>query len=472
MALNDILGTSLDTLPPSLKGAYQKQQELGEQKVAAEAKQAEAEEALQQRGLEEKATAMKKSLAEERELVSKAEKDSWTMEPFSPHPDNAASLGRMFSLISTAAIIGGGAGKLSGLQAMNAMTGMLKGYQSGDQKEYERQKAIYDENVKLMQQHNADILKHLETAQKLAATDREAAMVEAELAARKAGSSGVIASKIAVGKLGEAITLVNGAIKNLEETEKEERTQADKMGQLKYEAAEKMRQLEYERGTQLEVAGTKLRESLGTAGPRYAIYQSTGKILPTEKEALSVQQSAVALRDVTNLRNQLKDADVLTGLKAVPQGFFQRLASLSGKPVSEADVSAAVDEASSGLDMNEKTVLFLKDAALMSLRIEQGLTGSRVPVFTQRAIGPILDPKTYEPKTFNALLARRQDELYGIGQDYGFTQPEMSKIARVGGTTAAPAAVSGIPTVTTQEQYDALPSGAFYLEDGKKYRKP
>lgn len=28
------------------------------------------------------------------------------------------------------------------------------------------------------------------------------------------------------------------------------------------------------------------------------------------------------------------------------------------------------------------------------------------------------------------------------------------------------------PTVTTQEQYDALPSGSVYIEDGKKYKKP
>ena len=31
---------------------------------------------------------------------------------------------------------------------------------------------------------------------------------------------------------------------------------------------------------------------------------------------------------------------------------------------------------------------------------------------------------------------------------------------------------SDVVTVTTQEQYDALPSGAFYTEDGKTYRKP
>ena len=34
------------------------------------------------------------------------------------------------------------------------------------------------------------------------------------------------------------------------------------------------------------------------------------------------------------------------------------------------------------------------------------------------------------------------------------------------------AKVGAIPTVTSQEQYDALKSGTEYIEDGKKFRKP
>jgi hypothetical protein len=29
-----------------------------------------------------------------------------------------------------------------------------------------------------------------------------------------------------------------------------------------------------------------------------------------------------------------------------------------------------------------------------------------------------------------------------------------------------------VPTVETQEQFNALPPGAYYLEDGKRYQKP
>jgi|GEM_PF-4784138 len=41
-----------------------------------------------------------------------------------------------------------------------------------------------------------------------------------------------------------------------------------------------------------------------------------------------------------------------------------------------------------------------------------------------------------------------------------------------GAPTARPAADSSLPTVTTQAQFDALPSGAQYIEDGQVYRKP
>jgi hypothetical protein len=36
----------------------------------------------------------------------------------------------------------------------------------------------------------------------------------------------------------------------------------------------------------------------------------------------------------------------------------------------------------------------------------------------------------------------------------------------------APKEKQEVPSVTTQEQYNALPSGTEYIEDGKKYRKP
>jgi hypothetical protein len=40
--------------------------------------------------------------------------------------------------------------------------------------------------------------------------------------------------------------------------------------------------------------------------------------------------------------------------------------------------------------------------------------------------------------------------------------------------TVTPHAAGGasIPTVSTQAEFDKLPKGAVYMEDGKQYRKP
>lgn len=44
--------------------------------------------------------------------------------------------------------------------------------------------------------------------------------------------------------------------------------------------------------------------------------------------------------------------------------------------------------------------------------------------------------------------------------------------SQAGNAAAAPSGGGAPPAVTTKEQYDKLPSGTIYMEDGKKYRKP
>lgn len=60
-------------------------------------------------------------------------------------------------------------------------------------------------------------------------------------------------------------------------------------------------------------------------------------------------------------------------------------------------------------------------------------------------------------------------DLFGVGGQYDKTHPAPGAAAPAGG--APPAQTS--PTVTTRDQFDALPSGTVYIgKDGKKYRKP
>ena len=53
-----------------------------------------------------------------------------------------------------------------------------------------------------------------------------------------------------------------------------------------------------------------------------------------------------------------------------------------------------------------------------------------------------------------------------------FTEFSTAKPIGEGPIDAKAVKAKEVPTVTTKEQFDALPSGSEFIEDGKKYRKP
>ena len=123
----------------------------------------------------------------------------------------------------------------------------------------------------------------------------------------------------------------------------------------------------------------------------------------------------------------------------------------------------------------DKTTLFLKSALLESYAIERAaLGGGRLTVQMMKQAGPVLDPTNYRPETYKALLEGRRRQLYNNLQDLGMSQKEIQEKSAEHAYTpyGGQATLAATQTVTTQEQYDALPSGATYIEDGKRYKKP
>lgn len=68
---------------------------------------------------------------------------------------------------------------------------------------------------------------------------------------------------------------------------------------------------------------------------------------------------------------------------------------------------------------------------------------------------------------FNGFKA---DHISETGSERGMLQAWKQRSP--GAKTSSPASQATAPAVTTQAQFDALPSGAVYLEDGVQYRKP
>lgn len=118
---------------------------------------------------------------------------------FEPTQDNAMDLGALFSVIATMGVALGGGGKLSAMNSLNAMGGMLKGWQSGRKDLFTKEQAIFDKETTRIKTINDKLLKDLEQLQKLRVTDKDAALLKA--AEISATNPGIIAQQIESGRL-------------------------------------------------------------------------------------------------------------------------------------------------------------------------------------------------------------------------------------------------------------------------------
>jgi hypothetical protein len=191
------------------------------------------------------------------------------------------------------------------------------------------------------------------------------------------------------------------------------------------------------------------------------------RIKENNKTAVPMLQG---VRGIERLQDQLRDPEVQTGLMSKTAPWAEKLKSIANSSP-DADFESVVNQKLTGTD---KTTLFLKDALLESYAIERAANGgARVTVQMMKQAGPVLDPTNYTPQTYNALLDTRRKVLYDNLQDMGYSPEQIKKSSAAheytpyGGTSK-----TSIPEVKTKAEYDALPSGSEFLEDGKKYRKP
>jgi len=142
--------------------------DLGEKKIAEEQKNVALAEA--KRSAAKGETAAK----EAREAAVYAEyKPRLTApyETFKPTGDTASGLASLGLMIGMLGAMGGKKGLTSATGAMNAIAGMMTGYQEGSKEKYERERKTFEENVKIVQQNHALVEKEFERAVKYAKYD-------------------------------------------------------------------------------------------------------------------------------------------------------------------------------------------------------------------------------------------------------------------------------------------------------------
>jgi len=120
---------------------------------------------------------------------------------FHPTQDNVKSLGELFSVMSVVGLMLGGSGKLSAMNALGSMSGMMKGWQEGRADLFKREKETFDKEFAKVKQFHSDLQQAFDEYMKLAPVNREAAMYAREQFIRQAGSSSILAAKMDKGEL-------------------------------------------------------------------------------------------------------------------------------------------------------------------------------------------------------------------------------------------------------------------------------
>jgi hypothetical protein len=108
---------------------------------------------------------------------------------FNVNKDTEEGLMGMAALLPIAGLLMGAKGQMSGVNAMNAMTGVMKGYQEGNQQRIAFETQKYEKATKEWEANYARVKDGFERAMALAKTDYNAAIAKAKETAASVGSA-------------------------------------------------------------------------------------------------------------------------------------------------------------------------------------------------------------------------------------------------------------------------------------------
>jgi len=169
--------------------------------------------------------------------ANQLKKDEYPRPEFHPTKENLASLGALFSMVSTLGMIVGSSGKMGANNAMNAMTGMLKGWQTGRKDLYEKEVKEFDKEYKRITDLRNEIEKQLEKSIQLRGIDKEAAYAAGQQAIALAGTNSVLGNMLNKGNVEGALQLLNSGLtvdfKVKEFQQKEEKARQDRIDRNK-----------------------------------------------------------------------------------------------------------------------------------------------------------------------------------------------------------------------------------------------
>jgi hypothetical protein len=316
---------------------------------------------------------------------------------FHPTQENVQSLAELFSMVATAGLLVGGRGKSSSINAMNAMGGILKGWQAGREDEFKKSKDTFDRELSRVKSANEIILKELEEAHRTAATDREASMQHAEAASRLAGTNSVIEKKISSGQILGAIDLSKKAGELLT-------TIATKLSaseaELKNRAfARETALLSIDRRSE----ATARRDALKGGDQPAMVYEYIGANLPP-KQAEVVIKNAKNIGEAENLKQLVKENNGFVGREGQLNTFIQQYinSAKTGQP----------DPSFEG-ETDQDALIFAKRYAAFQVEYERALAGGArgFTVQFQNRWNKLTGLSQFNASGFEALMGDFQREM-------------------------------------------------------------
>jgi len=335
---------------------------------------------------------------------------------FIPTKDSVQDIAGLFSLIS---VIGAVAGKGNAQMALGNMNAMLEGYQKGRGDLYKKEAAEFDKNFKAMIKKHEEFRKEMEDAVKLAPYDKQQAMIDAKLAAVKAGSA-IVNAQLDKGYLMDAYKTVDelqkGVDKAKESYEKQKAKDADialkrelaqaRMTQTGERRDEKALQSigpalrniaeQYPDGTAMSLIGASPDDKKRVQGAYRAVEES-------EKVADFVARNPNAVGALAVAKNFLK-VDAIKSLQSEDEATV----AASKAAVIDQQLDAGVQKGEISRDDAEAAKVLQKKLFALALADVQG-SGQRGSVYLDRQFQNLYDQASRDT-TLVKIIRERADE--------------------------------------------------------------
>jgi hypothetical protein len=354
------------------------------------------------------ARAAKAAAESQKRAINEYESQRQMPPEFIPTQENAGDLSALFGLIGVFGTLVGGGGKQNAMAAMGAMTGMMKGWQQGRQDLYQRERQIFETNVRQLENRNAELRRSLESNLRLAQTDLDAALSNIRADAARLGSP-ILLEQARAGNLqgliqsNQTLQTMQGQIDATRSRQVEDvrrQTQAEERRRLA--SAGPMADQIMERQSPENAARTRAllsRTDLGARG-RQNLELSYAALEGSERVARSVSENRDAVDALASVMNRVR-ADQVAGLV---QRFFNGQANqqelFNG-------LDRVIDQAGLSGDVASRAKIIQKE--LFSLALADAQATGRPTVFLERALSGFY-AQNLRPETLIELIKKRAEE--------------------------------------------------------------